>query len=662
MTTSAKRKATAAAAAAFAMFAAPLAAQTSATWNDATATDNWWSTAANWNPATVPDGSAATALLDPVTTDRTVVYDGDADNNNNANATAPTGQLGTLAITQTAAAANTLEVRRSLALANPLALTATNGGNARLYLNAAGAADAGDRFAAIGSTPVLTAPGGITIGAGGRIDIAWHAPAAGGTLYAINGDITIDGGTLALQRQNKTSGSTAASVRITGDVTLASGTLQLNQTPATLTGYSTNSDTRTYINGNFTATGGTITIATSSYGNDLYLSGATNRITSDVKLQNTNSNSAIILSANTDQTLTGGATLNRLVISGSNNDGTEKVKLVGLNQVSTLAITGSNNSLRLKLDNDLRVTTTLTATNQTGTSNRQNYIDTNGHTLDASTAPFALTGSYDTTTGTGTTWRITGDGTLKIPAINLATGKATTIEGTTTIVATAPGAANNLTGGHHATTPGTISATSTFAYAAPANSAASTLETNRAIGHLRIDSGTLKLTGATGTADADADATDITATSVTIKAGATLDITDRAFTTPALTLGITDTAAASILTDASTFDTTGLTLTLDFDVTAATPPAPGTHALIGTGATTIVNLDTIVLSGLYAGNTLTAANAWKATIDGHDITFNPATGALSILTTSIPEPATAALILAVALATAATIHRKRPAV
>ncbi len=603
--------------------ALPAVAQT--TWSTSPS-DTWWSTDTNWTPAIAPTTNA-TAILGNTNADRTIIYDSPAN-----------GALSSLTITQTTAFNNALELRRTLSLSNALTLSATNGGTSKLLINTAGLADPANRYAALTTGPILTATSDITIGTGGRLEFARLANTNTGNISYLSGNVTINGGTLATQRAVKTAnGPSSFTYQIDSALTLNSGTLALSVTPDIPDGFSNMNDTRVKIGGNFIATGGSITVGNYGYGKNLYLAGATNVIGEAV----TFGKIGIMLSENAAQSLTGGASFFRLEINGGDG-GTVREKLIGVERVNELAIELNNVRTRLKLDQDLTVTDSFVAKNS-GTSNRDDYIDTNGHTLDASAATFTLSGGYNADNGQGTAWHISGNGTLKISSINLATGQGTFIDGSTTVIASATGAANNLSGGNSSTTPGVISADSTFAYAATAGSSASTLESNRAIGHLRVDSGTLALIG-----DAN-----IAATSVTVKTGATLDLTTRAFATSSLVLGITGTTIGHIT--GGSLNTAGITLTLNF---GATPAIVGNYAFFD-GTALSGTFDSIVLSGLYSGNSLNAANSWTATTDGLTFIFDTTTGALAISASQIPEPTTYSILAGFGILIIAILARRR---
>ncbi|AHF90702.1 anchor protein [Opitutaceae bacterium TAV5] len=600
--------------------AATLSAAAQTTYNWSGNTDNLWSTATNWTPTDSPTGPAAndTAALGDATANRTLIYD----------AAAP-GTLGTLTYAQTSAATNTLEVRRTLTLTNALNISAADTAHARLFINTA--PTAGDNFAAItsASIPVLTATAGTTLGNGGILEFGRKTSTDNNSITYLSGPLTLDGGTLAMQLAVRSSATTLTSFiySINGNVTMNSGALVIGSANTNIdaTYTTTIADTRLRIMDNFIANGGSIQTNGNNI-NGLTLAGSENKIGTAVTISG---NLGVVLqsSANPNQSLENNKTISSLTLRGSNN----AIKtLSGNGSIGNLNFWADNNqSLTLKLDDNLTVTTELKRSSGTGATLT---LDTNTHILDTSAGTLNLANA---------TWNITGNGTLKAKAFNLSAATATNVEGTTTLLATTAGGTNNLGG------TGTISANSTFLYADTTDGAAATLESNRAIGSLNVQSGTLKLAGTAN----------IAATSVTVQAGATLDLTTRAFISDALTLSCNGAATGRILTSDTTFAAIGA-LTLQLDAALATDAVTFFDGLTLTGD----GFDSVTLAGIYGTIALSQNdNIWSGlSADAlNTFTFSQLTGELTI--TSVPEPATVGTLAALATLAVALVHRRRAA-
>ncbi|WP_043589537.1 beta strand repeat-containing protein [Geminisphaera colitermitum] len=597
--------------------ALPTIAQPTHTWTGlADPTDSLWSNSANWSPSTTAPGASDTAALGDAAANRTIIYNA-----------AAAGTLGAFTYAQTSAATNTLEVRRTLTLTNALDISAATDAHARLFINTASAA--GDNFAAITSAtiPVFTATAGVTLGNGGILEFGRKASTTAGSAIYLRAPLTIDGGTLAVQLVAKTADNTLTSFlySIDGDVTMNSGALVLNSASTNIdTTYTTTiADTRLRITGNFTANGGTI--QTVNYNaNEFILGGSENKIASAVTVTG---NLGVVLQSAANQSLENDQTIYSLTVRGSNN----AIKtLSGTGTIGTLNFWADNDSsLTLKLDDDLTVTSDLKRSNGTGTTIT---LDTNAHTLDATTATLSLATA---------SWNITGNGTLKAKTFNLSVATAVNVNGSTTLTATQAGGTNNLGG------TGTISASSTFIYADATAGAASTLTSNRAIGNLDVQSGTLKLIGTSN----------IAATSVAVQAGAILDLTERAYNSTALTLGYNGSNTGRILTADTTFTATG-DLTLKLDAALATGTVTFFDGLTLTGD----GFDSVTLTGIYGTIALTEnGNIWSGLSSDalNTFTFSQLTGELSITTTAVPEPAMLVTLAALVTFAVAIVRHRR---
>jgi hypothetical protein len=621
---------TTAAAALLAVALSTLAQAGTSTWTGADTDHNtFWSPTANWDTAAAP-GAGDTAILGDAATARTLIYDAGA-----------SGALGTLTFGQTSAATSTLEIRRSLNLSDALTLS----GATRLFINTTGTDDAANGFAVINSGTVLTANAGITIENGGALELGRQANTNRNWLTYLSGPVTIgNGGTLKVQNAAKTDAGPASfefqiaalTLNIGGHLILGAASTN------TETGYTDITDTRLDVNGDFIALGGILESNTANNDNRLALRGATNILSSALTLAGTYKNSSgnddlrIVLDGGANQSLQTDKSISFLTLRAS---GVKTLSGEGLIGTLQFRATGP---VTLKSGGDLTINTLQQWGSTAGT---RFTIDTNDADDNARTLTI---GNLILST---VAWTFQGDGTLQTPVINLAAATTTTIADTITLIATRANSANNL--GDNS--DGAISAGSTFAYAAGAGTASSTLQSNRSIGHLRVDSGTLKLAGTA----------DITATTVTVKAGGILDISDRAFTTTtqSLTLGITGDTSGQILTGATNaFTATGTTLTLDF---GDAPALADAHYNLFGGATLTGSFTSVVLAGqYYSGITLTNTGAaWTATSsDGHLFTLNAANGDLYVSTYPVPEPAAFAMFAglgALAALATGTLRRRR---
>ena len=203
-----------------------------------------WSVTGDWSSGTVP-GSSDTAILSDVTSGgRTIVYDSNA-----------SGSLLELSITQsTSAFSNILQIQRNLIVTNAIVLGAASG-TAEIDIAPTGA-----------STVTLTAQGGMTVNSGGLFSLNFGTSNSGYSLYT-GGTFTLAGGTLRLGQSPTTATSYTT---LNSDVVVSSGAISIVNTGGT--------DNRLKVNGNFTATGGSISTTTGA-GGSLILGGAANSIT-----------------------------------------------------------------------------------------------------------------------------------------------------------------------------------------------------------------------------------------------------------------------------------------------------------------------------------------------------------------------------------------------
>jgi hypothetical protein len=138
-----------------------------------------------------------------------------------------------------------------------------------------------------------------------------------------------------------------------------------------------------------------------------------------------------------------------------------------------------------------------------------------------------------------------------------------------------------------------------------------------------------------------------------IGAGATFDVKAQTAFTLAAVNGLTlDVGAAN----AGKLDATGIELTyakpLTLNITSATPLASYNLFTLGSAAGTF---DSVTLAGSFTESMVGVGGVWTATTDGRDFTFTESTGVLSI---TVPEPSTCALVALGSIAFLWTLRRK----
>jgi hypothetical protein len=593
-------------------------------------TDLNWSTNANWNPATAP-GSGETAALNNTGVDRTVIYDGGA-----------SGQLGTLSFTQTSAFINALDIQKSLTVTNLITLTASNGGTSQLTVSPGSA----------NSNLNLTASGGIDVQSGGKLALNFGSSSSSGSFATtVTGNVSVSGGALAVGVMPSTQKSSSAQATITGNLTISSGsTITIdNSTTAGQIG-----DVRLQVNGDFTATGGSL-VADGSTKGLLSLSGATNTLSGFTMT----STYGIQLGRGGDQTLTGLPTNSGLIyLRGS---GTKTIGSAESSTIGNLSFINTNNGalVALKLATNLTQTTggQLLQLAVGGTSGTTALgVDLNGHTLDMTGANAASGSARGSTNGvwkpnhagtaTGTNWAISSsaaNGHIKALGYDFtATNVTTTVGANVTLEATGGnGIANNLGSG------AALDASSTFDYNGNAViGTPSTLASDRTIGALRVSKGALAITGSNFTA----------ASGITVDSGAVLDMSSQTVSATSLTLNLGGTSAGQVKTTA-TYD---YNANLTFNITST--PTVGVFDLFnGTTTGSGTAPSSISITGLLGSTSLTGSGAWTGTLGGYDFSFSETTGDLTISTSSVPEPSTYALLAGVVGLGLAFVRRNRRA-
>jgi hypothetical protein len=341
--------------------------------------------------------------------------------------------VNSLNFTQTTAFINRLDVRTPLTVTNDITLGASSGAQVVLRVDTANVnSNSGtDRLATYtqqttASNTALTVSN-ITVNSGGSLVFARQFVGTTNTLpQYLNGNVTIDGGSFIANRGRRpaattgTNTNTATSLNyiIGGNFTLTSGTMSLAPDDTnyadTGTGVGTEiPDSRLQINGNFTTSGGSITSANSSNA-DLNLVGATNSIHSSTNL-NTTDLTLTSLVDNANQSLTSGATLNSLVVTGAGNS----VKTVTASaQVGNILFrqNGTSGKLTLKLGADLELksgSSLSVATLGSGTT-QDLTVDTNGFALNGSAGSVNFNNSA---AARASDWTVTGGGSLSAGGI-----------------------------------------------------------------------------------------------------------------------------------------------------------------------------------------------------------------------------------------------------
>jgi fibronectin-binding autotransporter adhesin len=581
-------------------------AQTTYSWNT-TGTANW-STAADWSAVsgtgTTYPGASDTAILGNVTSGtREIVYDSSA-----------SGTIGALTITQTSNAFNLLDIQKSLTVSNAIILGATSG-TASLRIDKTSA-----------STLVnLTLSNGISITSGGLLEWSSYQTSSS-SVGTITGNVAVNsGGVFQIDRGYWTTGSsTTVNYTIAGDVTNSGGLITIGAMNSTSGGNST--DTRLNIYGNFTMTGGTISV---SNGGGLYLDGSSSIISGGV----VNANIYMIgESAPTpvyNQTLKSDATLQLVVCRASSTTASVSSTFTlgayttgGTLKLSQISLYSQSPGGTLTLNLSSNVTSSYNGSNvfffQAPSSGTGNYIvNLDGYTMDLTSYTGVWTGPVSGTARVGLS--ITGGGTFKASGINLSSTNydSISIGAGVTLQASGSGLANVLSAG------GNIDPTSTFLYT---GTGTSTLASNRNIGNLTV-SGTSGNTGR-------------------------------------LTLASAITAAGTVLVDgSSTLDTSSYVLTagggLVLGSSTASALITGTGGVVltstsgGAVTATVVSgtINSAISSGTAASSLLKTGNSTTVVLNGS----NSYLGATTISAGQLDVNGSLAAASAVSIASGATL-------
>ncbi len=348
-----------------------------------------------------------------------------------------------LNFTQTSAFINRLDVRAPMTVANAITLAASAGGQTVLRVDTADlASNAGTNrlttYAAqtSGASTALTVSS-VTVDANASLVFARNLATSGtGIPIYVSGNVTVNnGGSFVVNRGfrptptlnattnpgTNSNASTSVTYQVGGAVSLAPGaTLSIATDNAGITDANSGAetelaDTRLQINGNFTATGGSITSGNTGAA-DLGLAGATNSIAAGTNLNTTDL--LLTTSTATNQSLNSGAALNGLGLVSSGNS----IKTVTATaQVGNITFRQNTNAseLTLKLGADLQLKTgsslgvgTLGAS---GTGVTQAFtIDTSGFALDGSAAAIRFDNSNKDRTSH---WTVTGGGSVSADTI-----------------------------------------------------------------------------------------------------------------------------------------------------------------------------------------------------------------------------------------------------
>ncbi|PAW78010.1 MAG: hypothetical protein B9S32_08980 [Verrucomicrobia bacterium Tous-C9LFEB] len=555
-----------------------------------------WSTTTNWD-GSVP-GATDTATLGNVTTGtRTVVYD-----------SASSGFLTSLQLEQsTASAINKLSIQRDLTLSSELVIGASAGSS---IVRLGGAAS--KVTLQVGDT--ASSPG-ITLNSGGTFILDFIS--GGVTGSDLKSNVTINtGGVFQVGSSESGSSSSTAQATVVRSMTLSGGQMVLDTTDY--------SAIRLSIQGNFTATGGSIS-TTSGSGGNLYFDGTT------VSLGNTSIGSVnFTMRGSGNKTLSIDRALNRLYLIGRNSADLT----VNVSAPSTTGLYFTHESVgktvTMQLTSDLALATNGVQPQATGgaTSGTTTYgIDANGFTLDLTAGQSY--GKWTPNKGSETTaaWELTtsaANGRIKATAFDFSTTNVTTHVGAGLILEAVSGSnattkVNNLSG------TGVIETSSVFRFNPTSSASTSTLQSNRDIGILEIKKGTLSIAGTT----------DFSAKGgIAISAGATLNLDQRMVSTSLFTFGVSGTdkgvltggnAAVSLADARIVFDLSGTIVAGTYDVFDTISGITGTPS-------------SVAISGNQTLELTRSGTTWSGSSGGFDYTFSTDTGLFQIA--AVPEPRT----------------------
>ncbi len=581
-----------------------------------------WSASSNWDSP--PPSATDTATLGNVSTGtRTIAYDA-----------AASGSLLALEIFQTTAGAtNTLAIQRTLKIDTPFTIGATAGGAIVHFGNTASAI----------SLEVGAGYPGITINSGGKFIHDFVTNASTGN--DLKSHVTVNtGGIYQVGSSASGSSSTTAQATITKSLTLNAGsTLSLDT--------QNRPQVRLAVQGNFTASGATIS-TTNGTGGSIFLDGAANTI-ANTSIGSIN----LTLRGSGVKTLSSDTALNRLYINGRNN--ADLAITLSAPTTTGLYLTHENadKAVTLKLGTNLSLASNavqLNATNGSASSTATTYvIDTAGNTLDLSAGQNYGKWTANKGNEQKAIWDLQNSnasetGTIKARAFDLSASNVETKLGANLVLEAISGPnANSLASNLSGT--GLIDATSAFRFNAGNTSHIGTLESNRDIGILEVKNGTLSIVG-----NADFSAKG----GIHISATATLDLAQRNIASGKYTFELAGSQIGKLTGGATTIPLAASNLA--FDLTIA--PVIGTYDMFDTTHGITGTPTSVSITGTYLNEQTIAlvknGTDWTTTTHGYTFTFSTATGYL-IVAQNIPEPSTIAFLGAFAVFLIALYYRHR---
>ncbi len=532
------------------------------TWNGGSST---WGTAANWLPSSAYPGTAGattdSVLIDTSSTNQTVSY------------TLTSSTISNLTINEsTASVVNTLQIGAgdSLKVGGALSLNATNGGTVVIsntgapttsgaVLTIGGNVTLGTVGSAASGTTIINLTSGLgtaastwtalsgstlNIGNGATVmvgDTSSSIYSGGETVnVALSSALNIQGGSFIVAASTGTGSGTGmlVSAILNSSLTLSSGTLQLQGiNTGSKSAYSA---TRLVINGNFTATGGTI--IQKGYTGYIQLKGATNTIGSGVTLQ-ANTGDALspgpAFSFNTSgaQSLTSAVALYNIYMRGTDTK-TLAVTAAGANIGTIEMDLGAGTSGTVKMGSNLTPysTAALIGNSYSFTSAGANTLDLAGYTYDGSLVSSAW--SPAGTSANAYQWVLQSSvagGAFKAKSFNLTNNSTSTTPYTIggsgqniVLQATAGGTTNNLSlyasGGTGAV--GTMDASTTFYYTGTGASSSLTGSSAKGLATL----GSLKVGDGTNVSTLTLASALQLASGVTVNSNSILDLTGKNLT------------------------------------------------------------------------------------------------------------------------------------
>jgi len=426
-----------------------------------------WSTALNWDGDATAPTTGNIANLGNTSAHRTVVYDSDA-----------SGTLGTLNFEQSSAFSNILEVRKNLAVTNPITLGSASG-TERIHVLPASAAD-------------INLSSNVTLNSGGLLSLGAFNPSGSTTANVgkITGNVSISGGTLDLSdvvKQGTMAATTTITNTVTGDLTMSGGAISFANTNYT--------DRRLQLTGNLNISSGTVVADNPALAAGFFLSGTNNGLNA-TSFEAAKIN--VVLQALGNQSLSTSNTLGVIVARGSGiktfTTSSGNIGQIQLMDASSTPGVGTN----FKLGSNVTASFSPSSNNFGNTAEAGRIdlgIDTNGQTLNLTAA--AGWSPNASSQATSTVWNLSGSGVIKATTFNFATATvAINVSANTVLTAIGGNATATNLGG-----TGSIDPNSIFRYSGTSViGAPATLTSSRNLGDLEVTSGALKmLTSSAGT-------------------------------------------------------------------------------------------------------------------------------------------------------------------